>query len=269
MSDTTAFLPTVQIRPFDALRSQRPLDPEHEANAAQSSSLIHVNYGESLNPQLTSQDGFYLFQELFEFSAFSIIQFLNLIEDNISHDSSAGRSKDSESKQTNLLYIQNILEKLDERLRENITVIESRGMVWWQQAENERQEKMYQQAADSLRRDYNALLTRTVTLRDKSRSQIKNLVTQTMLAESKKAMIQASEVTKLTRMAFVFIPLSFTCGLFGMNVSPIVSNAAPMWVWAAITVPFVLLSLIFLRWNPQDLFNSSLYSGPRKSTEHI
>lgn len=171
------------------------------------------------------------------------------------HEFSSGRSQDSESKQTNLLYIQNILENLERRLRENLQVIKSRGMNWWHPAENARQTKRYQQASESLLRDYDALFARTTTLRDRCRSQINDLVTQTMLAESKKAIIQANEVTKLTRMAFVFIPMSFTCGLFGMNVSPIVSGAPPVWVWVAITFPILMLSIIFLRWSSKDLFD--------------
>lgn len=253
LSGPTVFLPTIQVRPFDALRSQQSFAPEHEAKYAQSSALIHLNYGESLDQQLVNHDGFFLFQELFEFSAFSIAQLLNLIDDNISHKFSWGRLEDSESKQANLLYIQSILESLERRLGQNLQVINSRGMNWWHRAENARQTKRYQQAADSLLRDYDALSTRTTTLRDRCRSQINDLVTQTMLAESKKAIIQANEVTKLTRMAFIFIPLSFTCGLFGMNVSPIVRDAPPWWAWVAITFPIVMLSVVFLKWSPRDL----------------
>lgn len=253
LSGPSVFLPTIQIRPFDALRSQKSFGPEHEAKCAQSSALIHLNYGESLDQQLVNRDCFFLFQELFEFSAFSIAQFLNLIDDNIFHEFSSGRSEDSESKQANLLYIQTILENLERCLRQNLQVINSRGMNWWHRAENARQTRKYQQAADSLLRDYDALFARTTTLRDRCRSQINDLVTQTMLAESKKAIIQANEVTKLTRMAFILIPLSFTCGLFGMVVSPIVSNAPPWWAWVAITFPILVLSIVFLKWSPRDL----------------
>lgn len=38
------------------------------------------------------------------------------------------------------------------------------------------------------------------------------------LIESKKAITQAEQVTKLTQLAFFFIPLTFVAGLFGMNV---------------------------------------------------
>lgn len=213
-----------------------------------------MNYGESLDQGLVARDAFYLFQELFEFSAFSTAQFLNMIGNNISNASSSGRALDSGSKQTNLLYIQDILERQERCLQENIEAIKSEGMSWWHWPEDEKQRKKCQHAAESLRRDYDALLGHTAMLRGRCQGQIKNLATQVLLADSEKAMIQANEVAKLTKMAFFFIPLSFTCGLFGMNVSPIVGGAPPIWVWIIVTVPIVCLSLIFLRWSPRELF---------------
>jgi len=66
-----------------------------------------------------------------------------------------------------------------------------------------------------------------------------------MLAESRQAMSQGQRVAKLTMLAFLYIPLSFTCGLFGMNVTEIASGHLSVWVWVVTTVPVFLLSVSF------------------------
>ena len=38
------------------------------------------------------------------------------------------------------------------------------------------------------------------------------------IVESQKAITEAEEVSKLTKLAFLFIPLTFVAGLCGMNV---------------------------------------------------
>lgn len=236
------------------MRSQKAQQSNHNAKFAQSSALIHTNYGESLDHDLVHHDAFYLFQELFEFCAFSTVQFLNLVEERIAMGPISSRDSDSEARQTNLLYLPEVLAKTERDLEGNIQVIHSRGMNWWHGPQDERQRKRCQQAAESLRRDYDALLDRTTKLRQRCQTQINNLAAQATLAESKKAMHQANEVAKLTKMAFFFIPISFTCGLFGMNVSPIVDDAPPIWIWVTVTVPIILVSFLFLRWSPLRLY---------------
>lgn len=54
------------------------------------------------------------------------------------------------------------------------------------------------------------------------------------LDESRAAIQQSREISMLTRLAFVFIPLTFTTGVFGMNVKPF-GGEAPMWqFWTTI-----------------------------------
>lgn len=45
------------------------------------------------------------------------------------------------------------------------------------------------------------------------------LMTTMSLIESEKAIREAEEVTKLTQLAFFFIPLTFVAGIFGMNLA--------------------------------------------------
>ena len=48
------------------------------------------------------------------------------------------------------------------------------------------------------------------------------------LEESAKSIKEAESVGRLTQLAFIFVPLTFTTGVFGMNITPFGVNA-PLW----------------------------------------
>lgn len=60
------------------------------------------------------------------------------------------------------------------------------------------------------------------------RERIQVYVAAMSLLESRRGIQQTSSVVRLTQLAFIFIPLTFTTGVFGMNVE-ILKNGAPMW----------------------------------------
>ncbi|KAL1387617.1 hypothetical protein HDK64DRAFT_308824 [Phyllosticta capitalensis] len=57
--------------------------------------------------------------------------------------------------------------------------------------------------------------------------------------ESTKAIQTADQVKKLTQLAFCFIPLSFVCGIFGMNVHELADVS--LWTWAATSASLLLI----------------------------
>lgn len=48
------------------------------------------------------------------------------------------------------------------------------------------------------------------------------------IEESRKGIEQSKQVGRLTQLAFVFIPLTFVTGVFGMNITPF-GGTAPLW----------------------------------------
>lgn len=72
-------------------------------------------------------------------------------------------------------------------------------------------------AQEKLLKDLNYLLHRTKILSKYCGEGINLVMNQSMLTESQHAMNQAAGVAKLTRLAFFYIPLSFTTSLFGMK----------------------------------------------------
>lgn len=85
-------------------------------------------------------------------------------------------------------------------------------------------------------------------LEGEMRERIQVHVAALSLEESRKGIHQAVSVGRLTQLASVFIPLSFTTGVFGMNLESLMKGA-PLWqFWVtAITISlgaFVLMAVI-------------------------
>ncbi|KAH0543139.1 hypothetical protein FGG08_002484 [Glutinoglossum americanum] len=61
------------------------------------------------------------------------------------------------------------------------------------------------------------------------------LMSTMAIVEHRAAIQQAAEISKLTRLAFLFIPLSFVAALFGMNIGTVGKNLK-LWIWAVVSV---------------------------------
>jgi Mg2+ and Co2+ transporter CorA len=66
-----------------------------------------------------------------------------------------------------------------------------------------------------------------------------------MLAESQRAMQQAKLVTKLTLVAFVYLPFTFTAGFFGMNFKELGNGTISLWIFFAASVPLMIITMAF------------------------
>jgi ABC-type uncharacterized transport system permease subunit len=58
-----------------------------------------------------------------------------------------------------------------------------------------------------------------------------------------------NEVQRVTIIATVFIPLSFVCAVWGMNLKVFGSGDQPIWVCFISAVPIVLFALLIYYWD--------------------
>lgn len=268
-------LPSIQSRPFIALKSHQHCvkNPvEVDTDQAQAASLLHFDYGRTLDRSTMLVDPFYALHEIFEFVAASYCQYLNMLSAKTSKRSlvSSGESPWSGS---DLLYEQSLLEATLRHLHDLSAIIAVRGNASWPHAATAEsnnvglvpsgvattvpsqgpprrsREDIAAAAAASLAADFAHLSARTERILASLRDAEALLMNRAMICEAEKTMAQAQQVTKLTQLAFVFIPLSFTATLFGMNVKPFEESATmPLWVWFAVSVPVLGLSIALMLW---------------------
>jgi CorA-like Mg2+ transporter protein len=78
-------------------------------------------------------------------------------------------------------------------------------------------------------------------------------LTSTQIDESRKAMKQADTVARLTMLAFIYIPTSCVCGVFGMNIVE-TPNGFPLWVFG-LTLAVTLITTLWVALpGPRNMF---------------
>lgn len=245
----TTLLPTIQHRSNIALRVDS-LDTDNKPSLSrsfpQSAALLAENYGALLNHELMSLDPFYALSDLFSFCAYAEAQCLNLLDSVISSDTNYSSLYYEAPTLSNLLCCQEILDTHLSQIRTNIELLKSRGGGGWPCVpQNHQLHGEAIQTAKTLQKDFEDLAARAELSSRRCTRGMKIMMNNVMLAESKRALSLTQKATRLTLIAFFYIPLSFTTSFFGMNLNPIQSGL-PIWVWFATTIPVLIFSICFL-----------------------
>jgi hypothetical protein len=224
------------------IKSSRRQNSQKTIKFPQTAQSLHTDYGRLLHQSTSMADPFYAISGMFDFAAASESQFLNMIEQKIESEAARtigavlGDDLDSQYARgftlSNLLYNKRILDQHVRRLKETITCIRSRGDPKWPRATEERLHQKSEEMANRLLIDFNYLLERAEILSRTCDRGIGASSHNAVVAESRAALDQAERVSKLTFLAFLFVPASFTTSLFGMNFRQFESGHLSMWnVW--------------------------------------
>ncbi|PPJ52981.1 hypothetical protein CBER1_10951 [Cercospora berteroae] len=247
ISSWDGLLPIVMRSPKIALRWQHFNTEGHRNEPG----LAHLqeNYGSSLDPRIMANDPFYAMTELMQFAAFSICQLLNMIDSITPRATLAATMEANNYDISDLSYHKQLLDEVAQTLRENVKVIDQRGSETWPKAKDIKQRAKADRIAASLLADYRELQHRNQDLIKRCHNQMKIIMNQGTIAETQRSLEQAGKVTLLTRLAFMFVPLTFSTSFFGMNVSVFGQGTASLWLWFAITGPLMLVAFMFLMWS--------------------
>ena len=99
--------------------------------------------------------------------------------------------------------------------------------------------------------NYTDLLSRCLDLVARCNAGMNIMMNRSVVLESRKAIEQTDRVKKLTLLATFFIPLSFTASLFGMNFQVFGQGRLGIWLFPTVAVPITILSYAFYVWDVQ------------------
>ncbi|KAJ5623415.1 hypothetical protein N7490_012020 [Penicillium lividum] len=187
----------------DSLNNDRMGDPRQ----SQSASHLHVHYGRSLRPSLMATDAFYALHEIFSFAASSEMHFLNLID--VKLDQYTESTENEFGSLPSLKYTKEILYRHIQKIQQTLDSIRNAKHPKWPKAGTKGRDKT-KIAADAIEQDFIHLLGRAEMMHKRCNEAIVVLMSSVSISESKKAISQATRVTRLTFLAFLFVPLSFT-----------------------------------------------------------
>lgn len=255
----TRALPTIQHRPHMALEARSPpmrrcSEGPGSGKFIQSASLLYLNYGNSLDQELLSYNPFYVLTDLFKFTAFAEVQFLNMMETKLKKeiDFSVTDSRHAPTF-SNLLYSKTLLDQHVDQIEETIASIKSNSNTPFANGSAEVDQEVLV-VATKLLRDFESLSQRAKALSLHCESGMKIVTNNNMLLESQRAIEQAAGVAKLTKLAFFYIPLSFTTSFFGMNFIQFGTGALSIWVWFVASAPVFIISVLLLSYDISRIF---------------
>lgn len=204
-------------------------------NAAQTTALLHIDYGRTLHTHIMACDALYALNEILSIASAAEMQFLNLVDRKI--DKFIKPDLKATDSLPNLKYIKDILFRHMQYLEEVLYALQTAEKRKWPKASGDARAKAIA-AQTGVRLDYEHLQQRSRSLQARCTESIAVLMNSIAIAESKEAISQARRLSKLTFLAFIFVPLSFTTSFFGMNVRELQDpKELPIWAWFALSVP--------------------------------
>lgn len=245
---STRLHPVFQHRPRMALSANKQAAPSStlptngtKADDVYSQSIDHLrrNYGRHLRPEIMAHDAFYALTELFNFSASSVDQLLELIEDTIRPP----RGQLDWPPLSELLIVKGYLDDYQNYVYDILDLIKARGNPKWPRAMDQKNRERADREANRLENRYQALLRRCQRLSQSSANRISIQTSFESHRQADQAMTQATRFGKLSFLAYIFVPISFAASFFGMNFAELGPQLS-IWTFYAMAVPLLAISMV-------------------------
>lgn len=208
---------------------------------------IRVSSEEGLN--LLRESPFAVLASVLARSATAWAQVLNFVESDIDscqiHGPSTADTLGLALEQ--LKFNSGFLAHAQRCLRDNVYLIERRGCPNWPGQELYEPGTEGGRLASSLLTDHHYLIERCSELLRQCESNSETLTDTIKVIEARKSLNQTQQIDRLTRLALLFVPLSFIASIFGMNVDSF-KNDPPIWVFVAIALPITTVTFLLLHW---------------------
>jgi hypothetical protein len=227
-----------------------PVDPSHirDASLIQSATHLPREFHLLLDHNIAALDPLYALSPIFRFAAATSNHVLSSITQRYEIISSTiWDPKHSVTYLNQLILHKHILDDHACRHEDVLRYLRSPHLQHWARQLDPAQTAVADGAKKAVLADYQYLLQRCKQYSEHHQTAINILTSATALAESRKQISLATQVTKLTILASVFLPLSFCTGIFGMNFVEL--NGLSIWMWAVVTVGIGIVTLVVYGWD--------------------
>jgi len=160
---------------------------------------------------------------------------------------------------SNLLYTHQLLRSHIRGLKEVVRFVEGQAKCPANDGikRNNEEDNRCAETLESIIGDYRAVLTRAEDLAAECSTGMTIVAHNASTLEAEKAIAEAQAVTKLTKLAVIFVPLSFVTSVFSMNVKELntADGGPPVWSWAMTSVVTGVLTFGFFWWSEHVRFH--------------
>jgi Mg2+ and Co2+ transporter CorA len=212
----------------------------------QSILLLSQRHGRSLEPDLMLQDPFYCLLEILAFSVAAECNVLNLIESKVTtcvESIEEGTPAAVSNAQDELMFFQHLLEKHVRKVFELSRFVEDNvaGRTYWTIVVDNPNIKV---PKERLSKDIDYLLRAMETLRERCSREMSTMMSLAGIREGKRGFESGRRTFKVTVLAAIFVPLSFSCSIFGMNFVDFDQKAWGYGIWISVSFVTCLATLL-------------------------
>ena len=266
-STDVVFFPTVLYRRKIALKAtehrQPPIHP-----VSQTAQLLHTCYGRDMDPELARIDAFYAFHEIFEFCAFSEVQFLNFMEKQLeqyhTEKYAEHRRKSANGRHMSIGFLHRCMTTINKHISQietTLDLVRSRGDPHWPRATHYTYTEKVEAAVRQLKVDFEHLLSRAKKIEENLSYSI-----FVSLLESNSAHMATAQ-TNYTKsvIALVLIAfLIFTTSFFSMNFRELQDLSVWIYFVASTVLTLPLAIMLIYRSKLRNLVSMSNSKGSGK-----
>ncbi|KAL9036348.1 MAG: hypothetical protein Q9214_006177, partial [Letrouitia sp. 1 TL-2023] len=251
------FLPVVFYKPGIALNSHVVAQGEDSlshpfdiplASMPQSASLLSSRYDKLLDNQETSIDPFCTLHQLFVYFNVSEMQLMNAVAQELQHAVHTSPSPESEKSiraQATFQHYRVFLQTHIRRIASILAVVNKQSAHDWLTATGEKSDEARQRLAPDL--EY--LLQSGIELERQCEREISIIMSNATIAETRSALRLTARAYRWAVLTAIYVPLSFTSSIFGMNFVQFSAASKGVWTWLIVTVPILGASLLLIMWN--------------------
>lgn len=210
--------------------------------------LLNKRYGATIDWSACPTDSpLAILQELFVFKAAAALQYLNMLDHVLQKVGGLSEfpSFDHTKLETTVQYdyIKSSLSRLEQHCSEVVAFLQNPPTPW--KADNGGVHTNSETITD-----FSYLISRTKSLIKVCEDEKATLMSNNAVQAAKRSAMEASLVTRLTkatnRVTFIFLPISFVTSVFGMNFKQLGQGSLPIWIWAVITIPLLIASIVIV-----------------------
>ena len=210
---------------------------------------------------LLRRDPFFLVGQLLCTALLSWNQMVNFLEEDV-REYQFARSDKVESALEQLRYNISLIDRMKSHLKDNLATIDQAGL----QPMEDDLRTVAQQNRDTLRKDHEWIIGRCQALSARCEVISNSLLSMASFEASQRSILKSNQINCLTKLAFIFIPMSFIASVFGMNVAEMARNP-PIWIFLVVAIPVVGFTITVMNWKSLYQFiHPERQIGPAKST---
>jgi hypothetical protein len=227
------------------------LDIPEELNQKLENYLIHPHHPllacfRTQDQDLLGKYPFVICARTLAVAAASWNQLLNYLEADIDNCQRV-KPKKFQGGLAQLQYNISLIKNFQGAISDNRNTADDKGSAGWPWPEKSHSSEEWlrmEKIRKDLLRDYDELSVRCQSLLRRCEAASGLLINRISIEEARRSVDQAELVSRFTRLAFVFIPLSFVASVFGMNVSEIQGNFPSIWTFFLVATIISMASLI-------------------------